>query len=239
MASIGAAIMFGASDGGSIQADGTVLRAFAGVGQFLSANDPSGTGGVAGLGGAFILGDCLEPRDLAGAVIAGSFTGAFLVNVGAQTGVQAKIGAASSITVGGILNPVAIAGTLQAADASGTRIVGGLPYPGGWGPSVQRVSATGDTWDGVSATVVLISATIGVGGVFNLPATNLVTTGAKVQIKNQDGVNTVLIDPDVLGNIDGGGAGVSISLGSAGARASLILVNESVVAATARNWMIF
>ena len=183
MASIGAAIMFGASDGGSIQADGTVLRAFAGVGQFLSANDPSGTGGAAGLGGAFILGDCLEPRDLAGAIIAGSFTGAFLVNVGAQTSVKAAIGAASSITVGGILNPVAIAALAKSADVSGTRITGGTPTPGPAGPGYRAVAVTPSPLDPTTDQTLAAATSLGVPVIdIPLPDVTTLTPGARYTV---------------------------------------------------------
>lgn len=236
-ASIGCAFML-AANSGAMQAQDTVLRAFAGTGCFLTGNDGADIAGYGALRGAYSIGDCLEPRDLAGAVIAGSFTGTFLMRVGALKAVSAALGSASSITVGAVLNPVAIGGTALSADASGTRITGGTPAPGGWGPSVQRVTATGQTWDGVSETVALVSATIGAAGVFNLPATDAVTTAGRVKIKNVDGTNAVAITPDLLGEIDYGGAGIPIALGGGGSPMSVELTNESIVPATARNWMI-
>jgi hypothetical protein len=238
---LGQALAIGVTRGGATSSDTAVLRAvdllYFGVtpGTIFAMNQSDISG--RSTGGDSFIGTVVEPQTLLGVPI--PCNAATVVNVEALSNTQVVMAAGSNVTLGGILNKVTISGALQASDASGTRLVGGTPAPGGWGPSVQRVTATGQTWDGVSATVVLISNTIGPGGTFSLMATDRVSTGARVMIKNEDGVNAVAITPDVLGSIDGGGAGVPLALGGGGSKANAVLVNESIVAATARNWMTF
>jgi hypothetical protein len=228
MASIGTGIMFGCSDGGSLEADGTVLRAFAGTGQFLSANDPSGTGGDAGLGGSFVLGDCLEPRNLAGAVIAGSFTGTFLVNVGAETAVRVKLGAASGIVVGLVTNPVAINGVARSADVSGTRIAGGYPAPGPAGPAYRGPIAADTAWSATTDNVLEMDSQAASRDV-DLPAAASVNPGCTAVIKKGYAANDVTVTPAGADTIDHAAGVLSyVAVYGAGNQGSINFVSDGV-----------
>lgn len=219
---------------GGISAQDTVLRAGGGVSTFLVADSISDGNNC---GGTLILGDLLEPRDLAGVVIVGAFTGSAVVGVGPNKNVQVTIGPESSVVASGVLNRMTIGGITKSADVSGTRLVGGFPLPGGWGPSAQYVSATGLTWNGVSRMVVFDTITMGVGGDFTLPAIGAggegVTDNAQVQLVCQDGTNAVTIKTTGTDKLNLVASGTK-SIGGGGVAAG--------VTATCRvsnvNWMI-
>jgi hypothetical protein len=222
-----------------VGATGTILRSYAGVVYALTGLIRV-TGGVnlvanvnpisVSVGGDLDLPPILEPKTLAGAVVAGSYTGSFLVDVGPLTGAQVRLDANTSVTIGAVLNPVAINSAAASADASGTRIVGGYPKPGAAGPSLQIVTASAQTWDGVSRTVVLDSSAIGAAGTFLLPATASITDGAGPLIINEDGTNSVDITKT-------GGDTINLGAGpiaTGATQAAIQFTNRR----SATNWMI-
>jgi hypothetical protein len=97
-------------------------------------------------------------------------------------------------------------------------------------PAIQLVVATGDTWNGVSPTVVLDSSAIGAAGAFNLPASATSTDGFGPLIINEDGANSV----DIAKN---GGDTINLAAGpiATGAVQSAIKFTNR---AAATNWMI-
>lgn len=175
---------------------GDMLYGGSSPGWIFVMNSPNGSDGM---GGTSILGDILEPRTLAGVII--PCLAAKFVEVGVLKNTQVTVGSGSNITLGGVLNPMTIMSTYAASDASGTRLIGGNPVPGGWGSSIQFVSTSGQTWDGVSATVVLDTSAIGPAGTFLLPAIGAggtgkgVTNGADFTLITEDASNSVDVTP--------------------------------------------
>jgi hypothetical protein len=237
---LGESVFIAASGGGfqigtgSLRQQGTsvpIVRGISGTGTMLLIANSS----THALGGSYDTGELQTIQDIAGVAVVGSIVSNFIVDVKANVGAvntHITVNPASAITLGGVLNPVAINGLAASADASGTRIVGGLPFPGANGPSIQVVSATAQTWNGVSETVVLDSSAMGGGATFLLPAINTgagVTDGADIKIVQEDGANSVAITPNGTDKI--GEVNAPVATGAARG------VFRYTVRASTNNWM--